>query len=152
MKNTIQECGSMIASGLTVRTKNSDEFDPATAKIGALWGEFFAKHLNENMPNMSENRLMLGVYSNYETDASGHFDVTAAMAVDAPCKDFANVEIPAGRYMVFECEGDMPMAVIEGWGRVWQYFQNEAAHKRLYQTDYEAYLGPTKAAIYIGVA
>lgn len=151
METMLKEVDSILASGITVRTCNRDEFDPASAKIGALWGEFFAKNLNENMPNMSEHRQMVGVYSNYESDANGDFDVTAAMVVDAPNKDFATIELKAGRYLVFECEGEMPMAVIAGWGRVWQHFQNDTAQRRLYQTDYEAYLGPTRAAIYIGI-
>ena len=32
-----------LVSGLTVRSKNQDEFNPETAKIAGLWQDFFAK-------------------------------------------------------------------------------------------------------------
>lgn len=57
-------------SGLKIRTKNADEMNPKTAKIGALWQTFFT----DAMPTLEPTPLY-GVYTNYESDARGEFDV-----------------------------------------------------------------------------
>jgi len=151
MQTQIQNISSFQVSGLQVRTRNTNETDPSTARIGAMWGEFFARQLAETLPNKAVDAKIYGVYSNYESDASGEFDVMAGAAVSAVPDDFATVSIKAGKYLVFACEGEMPMAVIQGWGKVWSYFNSNAEYERCYQTDFEEYQGPQQAAIYIGI-
>ncbi|TPG73905.1 AraC family transcriptional regulator [Pseudomonas arsenicoxydans] len=56
---------------------------------------------------------MVGVYSAYESDASGAYEVTAGVSVSTPNPEFENVEIQAGKYLVFEARGPMPSAVIQ---------------------------------------
>ncbi|MFZ6744799.1 GyrI-like domain-containing protein [Undibacterium sp. JH2W] len=138
-------------SGLQVRTRNADEANDTKGKIGPLWGQFFTKNLPETLPAKTGDGKIYGVYSNYESDASGLFDVTAGVAVTADSAEFANITIAAGRYMVFNCEGEMPAAIIKGWGEVWSYFANAGEHERRYLTDFEEYQGPQQAAIYIGI-
>lgn len=147
----IVEISSFQISGLQVRTRNADEADNAKGKIGPLWGQFFAKNLPETLPAKIGDGKIYGVYSNYESDANGLFNVTAGVAVMAASAELANISIAGGRYMVFECQGEMPAAIIEGWGKVWSYFANSTEHQRLYLTDFEEYQGATQAAIYIGI-
>jgi predicted transcriptional regulator YdeE len=151
MTRKILDLASFTVSGLAVRTRNSDEFNPATAKIGTLWAQFFSQHYPEKIPGQIAPARMLGVYSGYESDASGAFDVTAGMAVETASPELATIEIQAGRYLVFECEGVLPAAVIQGWAQVWTYFQTNSQHQRRFATDFEDYLSPQKVAIYIGV-
>jgi len=151
MQKKIVTVDSFQISGLQVRTRNADEADNAKGKIGPLWGQFFARNLPETLPGKIGDGKIYGVYSNYESDASGLFDVTAGVAVISAPADFASISIAAGRYMVFNCEGEMPAAIIEGWGRVWSNFSSGAVHERLYLTDFEEYQGPQQAAIYIGI-
>jgi hypothetical protein len=60
-----------VVSGLSVRTVNRDEADPSRAQLPGLWGQFYGQHLPDKVPNRTANSLIYGVYSNYESDASG---------------------------------------------------------------------------------
>jgi predicted transcriptional regulator YdeE len=132
-------------SGLSVRTINSDEFNPSTAKLPSLWQQFAA---TEKL----QDGAVYGVYSDYETDDSGHYTVTAGMNNPMfTSSDFTTVKIDTGDYLVFEDKGPMPQTVIETWKRVWSYFTDDAAYKRSYTTDFELYNGPDSIAIYIKV-
>ena len=142
-----QHLESIAVAGLTARTTNGAESDPSTAHLAALWGRFFAENVMQTTPNRSPDPRNFGVYSGYESDASGAFDVTAGVAVT----DGATVTIEAGDYLVFKAEGAVPMSVIAAWQRVWQYFEDHPDIKRRHATDFEAYSSPTQAAVYIGV-
>lgn len=88
-----------------------------------------------------------GVYSAYESDASGAFDVTVGVAVlqgDA-------LSVEAGDYLVFQAQGPVPMSVLGAWKRIWHYFEAHPEIQRRYGTDLETYSSPTEAAVYIGV-
>jgi predicted transcriptional regulator YdeE len=91
------------------------------------------------------------VYSNYESDASGPFDVTAGVAVAAPAAEFKTIEVQGGQYLVFEAKGPMPGCVIEAWGQIWAWFNENPQTKRKFATDFEAYTGPDSVAVHIGI-
>lgn len=143
---------SFIVSGMTVRTINRDEMDPATAKLGKHWGKFFAEDIMHKIPHRLENALMYGVYSNYASDFNDYYDVTAGAAVSKATleKDFTTITIDAGDYLVFEAKGPMPQVVIDTWQSIWHFFQNNPQIKRRYTTDFECYEAVDKIAIYIG--
>jgi len=133
--------------GLKVRTTNEKEMNPETAKIGALWGDYFENIL----PTLPEATQGYGVYANYESDAFGEFDVFAGSEVlnDA----LEKVVLKEGNYLCFKTNGELPQAVIETWGEIWAYFSDEHCKEiRTYKTDYELYLSENEAEIYIGVA
>ena len=135
--------------GLKARTKNEDEMNPKVAKIGALWQNFF-----ENiMPILGETPPPLyGVYSNYESDAYGEFDVLVGAESVELTDNREKVVLKEGTYLCFESKGEMPQAVIETWGEIWAYFSDEnCKEKRAYGTDFEFYLKQNEAEIYIGV-
>ncbi|MCG9577395.1 GyrI-like domain-containing protein [Vibrio tubiashii] len=137
-------------TGLSVTTTNADECQPETAKIGQLW-EFFYKEI---FPKLSSENRIYGVYTNYESDYNGKYDVIA-------CSDFLNGEtqetfvqtnIETGQYLVFSAQGELPDAVISLWQEVWHYFAAEdCQHKRSYTTDFEFYKGAQEVEIYIAV-
>ena len=122
-------------AGQTIRTTNQDETRPETAKISALWSDFFAT--SPAMP-------VYGVYSNYASDAGGPFDVTAGSAAES------GLYIEPGRYLVFQARGAMPAAVIAGWQAIWAYFEQHPEIERRFLTDFEAYTGPDAVDIHIG--
>jgi len=137
---------SKTISGLKVRTKNEAEMNPETAKIGQMWGEFFEKIA----PTLEENASVYGVYTNYEADAFGEFDVIAGS--DMQNEELETVTLHEGNYLCFEAKGEMPQAVIETWGEIWAYFSEvNCSEKRVFKSDFELYLGQDKAEIYIGV-
>ena len=135
--------------GLKARTKNEDEMNPKVAKIGALWQNFFTNimsTLGETPPPL------YGVYCNYESDANGAFDVL----VGAESVELSDVRetivLEEGTYLCFKAKGELPQAVIETWGEIWNYFTDEdCKEKRVYGTDFEKYISKDEAEIYIGV-
>ena len=79
-------------TGLSVRTRNSDENDPATARIGALWDSFFSHSWERHLPAAGHDGRLFGVYSAYESDAQGAFDVTVGVATDPGANAGANAK------------------------------------------------------------
>ena len=148
MLNTIQPTLKSISSfavgGFQVRTLNSYEFNLDTAKLPALWGKFSNSHLARKSP-------CFGVYSDYESDANGQYNVTVGVLDESSNPDLDIIAIQAGKYLVFTHQGPMPTAVIETWKQIWHYFAAEPAYQRNFITDFEAYTGPDEVAIHIGV-
>ena len=152
MQAKIVTLPSFFVAGLTVRTRNSDEFNPATAQIPALWGKFFATGVAENTLRRLPESPVYGVYSGYQNGADGLYNLTAGVAVDAAPGEGAGLAVEAGRYMVFEARGAMPQAVIAAWMEVWTHFQLHPELVRSFRTDFESYTGLSEAQIYIGLA
>lgn len=139
-------------TGLTVRTINRDESNPTTAKLPALWGKFFENGVAAKVSNQVPNSPVFGVYSEYESDENGFYSVTAGIATSGPASsDFTTVDVQGGKYLVFKNKGAMPQAVIETWGQIWNFFESNTEFIRLFNSDFEEYLGPDEVAIYIGV-
>jgi predicted transcriptional regulator YdeE len=149
MQPTCQTLSKPIPiSGISVRTTNAAEFNPVTGKIAGLWGRFFSEGLFDSLPGKLPDSPVYGVYSGYESDYMGAFDVTAGVATS---KHEGSLALQAGDYLVFSATGPMPQTVIQTWGVVWQYFQTNPSVQRAYATDYEAYTGTDSVAIHIGI-
>jgi len=146
-------------SGVSVRTSNRDEMDPATARLGGLWDAFFSQSWERKLPSAGHERRIFGVYSAYESNEQGAFDVTAGVTVQAASDDAAArapdaprvVSVLAGDYLVFNGQGAMPQMVIDTWGEIWRYFAANPQVQRRFATDFEAYDGPDQVAIHIGI-
>jgi predicted transcriptional regulator YdeE len=138
---------AFAVAGPSVRTTNREESDPATMRIGPLWARFFGEGVMDT-PHRSEDQRNFGVYSGYESDAHGAFDVTAGVAVTQG----GSVQVPAGDYLVWSGSGSMPQAVLAVWQRIWAYFDAHPEVRRRYQADFEAYTSPTDLTVWIGVA
>ncbi|MDM0074141.1 GyrI-like domain-containing protein [Variovorax sp. J2P1-59] len=135
-------------AGVTARTTNRHESDPDAAQIGALWDRFFEERVYEKTPHRINDMRLFGVYSAYEADAQGAFDITTGVAVsDGP----SAVRIEGGDYLVFTGQGEMPQMVLAVWKAIWQYFEDHPEIRRRYRSDFEAYSGPEQVAIHIGV-
>lgn len=143
-------------AGIRVRTRNSDEMNHATARLGALWNRFFSQSWERQLPSRGDDGRIFGVYSAYESNEHGAFDVTAGVAV-ADAGDVhalpgaVRVDVQAGDYLVFTGEGEMPQMVIDTWVRVWQFFADNPQVQRRFGTDFEAYEGADKVLVHIGV-
>lgn len=139
----LKHVDSFTVTGLMVRTQNRDEFYPETAKLPSLWQQFCSSNSTPNNP-------IFGVYSGYESDANGFYDVTVGISDKKHSVALSAVQIHAGNYLVFEGKGPMPQTVIEVWKRVWDYF-TDAIHQRCFLTDFESYSNGDEVSIYIGV-
>jgi len=133
-------------TGYQARTSNQLEFNPSTAKIAPLWQSFFASPL-------FMKGIPYGIYSDYESGVHEMYTVTAGIeAVDFSVSAPSTITIPAGRYLCFRFEGDLPQASIQGWIQVWNYFQEPGcAYKRLFVVDFEKYVSEKGVEIYIGI-
>lgn len=140
----VKHMDSFTFSGLTVRTKNSDEFNQETAKLPNLWEQFYVS-------NPAPNTTIFAVYSDYESDVHGLYNVTVGTVDDTQSAALNAVKIHAGQYLVFQTYGAMPQAVIEAWKQIWDYFTKERTYQRCFMTDFEAYNHHDEVAIYIGV-
>ena len=139
--------------GMSTRTRNSNEMNPETAKIAALYEDFY-KNI---VVDYQQGARVYGVYFDYESDASGMFSVLAgADRIKSSTIELQQVKIKAGDYLVFKGEGEMPQAVIDTWMKIWEFFsegntENNTEYKRAYVTDFELYKSETQVEIHIGI-
>ena len=145
----VRELSNMVVQGFVVRTDNETEMTEQ-GKIPELWQKFWTK-LGVNQQN-GENAF--GVYTNYESDHTGQFDVIAGVNSETQLsnENTAQVTIAAGKYLVFTQQGEMPEAVIEAWTQVWRYFsQPDVGYQRKFTTDFERYIAEDKVEVYIAI-
>ena len=139
----------VTVTGLSVRTNNRHEMT-AEGRIGGLW-QGFSEHI---APRLKEGSQVYGVYCRYDGDHLGDFDVVAGTdqrgLEDGP--DRVTVTLADSEYLVFPAQGELPQAVIDTWQRIWAFFeQPDCPHRRAYTTDFEHYVTPDRADIYIAV-
>ncbi len=135
---------SFVVEGFSVRTQNRDEFNQATAKLPSLWQQLYTSDL-------TTNANIFGVYSNYDSDASGPYTVTVGIESAHPSVQLSSVTIQKGNYLVFQGTGPMPATLIETWKQVWAFFETNIEYLRNFVSDFEAYSGSDEVMIYIGL-
>lgn len=141
-------------AGLATRTTNADEAQPSKARIPELWGRFMSQHWAERLAQGGAVGPLLAVYSAYESDASGSYQILIGreLAGSSPlAPPLQIVDVPQGQYVVFSCPGPLPDAVIAGWRRVWTFFERPDAPPRAYTADFEAYTEPERTEIWVAV-
>lgn len=137
-------------NGLVTRTDNSREMSADQGQIPALWQRFD----DSVAVDYQQGERVYGVYFNYESDHTGEFDVLAGYdgAGDRAPIELEQIEIPAGNYLVFAQQGQMPQIAIDAWTQVWDYFTGaEAQYERLFNVDFEYYPNGNQIEIYIAV-
>ena len=135
---------------MVTRTTNADEMNPETAKIGALWESFYSNIY----PKLSASAKVYGLYTNYESDTTGAFDVVACTDAELTLTDDNTQEfqMSPGSYLKFSAMAELPGAVIDIWGSVWGYFDSaDCAHTKAFTTDFELYVGEREVEIYISI-
>ena len=148
----VEEIEERIIYGISTRTKNSNEINPKTAKIGTIWQKFDTKV----EVNYKDGERVYGIYYNYESDANGEFDVLAGY--EKSNEDLDRITIKKGKYLVFHKtlketdDNTRIQGIIETWGKIWEYFSNEnSQYKRVYKTDFEHYKEKDEIEIYISI-
>ena len=138
--------------GLSTRTTITQEMDPSQAKIGPLWQRF-----DQEVPVDYQNgERVYGVYSNYESDATGAFSAVAAYDGKKRAT-LEEVTLPSGKYLLFEAEVNgaddaaRTKTVIQLWTEVWEYFSKQPKYTRAFQTDFDFYNGPTHIEVYVSI-
>lgn len=127
--------------GIVTRTSNACEMGPNGA-IPKLWQQYVEQQIGEKIPNQAEQPVLLGLYTNYESDVSGEYDMVIGMTVhtlDTIPDGMVGKVIPAAKYAVFTSpKGPFMEVVPVTWQAIWQWMQttNEV---RTYTGDFEYY-------------
>ena len=146
----VHEIIGFEVTGFITRTTNADEVDSSTAKIEKLWQQFYSNAA----PMLNLESKIYGIYTNYESDFSGAFDIIAGSDTfsSETLADAVKVKIAGGRYITFCATGEMPSTVINLWLDVWNYFAHEdCVYKRAYTTDFEYYKSANEVEISIAI-
>ncbi len=120
--------------GLSARTSNHDA--NMGQLIGGLWGRFHGEGVFSSI-NSKVNKCAIGLYSDYETDMNGKYNITVGAEVSDTLgliSDTTIKTIPAGKYAKFIVKGHMQQACIEFWTKLWQMEIDRA-----YTSDFEEY-------------
>ncbi|GJQ62841.1 MAG: hypothetical protein SCALA702_18940 [Melioribacteraceae bacterium] len=144
---------SKIISGIATSTQNSKEMNPFTAKIGKQWDRFYSEQIALKVVKPVNPELIYGVYTQYQSDHNGEYTILSGIESETKQQtdpDLLSIELDAGRYLVFKAKGELPAAIIDTWGFIWDYFSKNKNVERKYTTDFELY-ATDEVAIYIGI-
>jgi predicted transcriptional regulator YdeE len=149
----------ILVAGIQARTTNVAELT-GQGKIGPLWKRFFTEDIPDKIHGR-KNNYMYAVYSNYESDEYGAYDLLIGVevtSVENLPEGFSFSAIATGRYAVVTTEKGLVTEMVPGtWKEIWQMPREEMGGKRAFLTDYEIYgsqaTDPRNAVvdIYIGL-
>ena len=143
-----------FVAGISTTTTNAAESNPETAKIGALWQEFFIKNVSDKIFSKVSDKIV-ACYHNYESDCNGVYTLTVGYEVssfDGISDELTTLSIPEQKYQTFTATGTFPQVLIEEWVKIWHQFKN-SEQKRAYVVDFEVHdpLTQNSVDIYIGI-
>jgi len=130
--------------GPFVRTTNAAEMSNGhTGKIGPLWRRFLGGEAGA-IPEATDKTTTYAVYSDYESDETGAYDLTLGKAV-APGQQappgMRSLSIPAARYLAFPVADPSPAAIKSAWMLVYKYFAQHPEQHRAFTYDFEEHAG-----------
>ena len=138
----------LMIAGLSTVTNNELEMSEENGKIALLWEEYFAKDIYKKTFDKANSDFMYGVYSDYESDASGNYKVTVGVEVTKPKNA---IVIEDKKYLVFTKQGELPMVVVELWEEIWDYFEKNSEYARAFEVDFEKYAKEDEIEIFVSI-
>ena len=154
MEPTLVEHEGGTAVGHDVRTRNQDEMEPGKGRIPSLWERFSREGVAGRVQGKRQPETPVGVYSDYDSDHTGYYTLMVGMLTEpaAPVPaGMKKVTIPAGKYLAFRAEGEMPAALIQTWIAIWKYFGETSDVRRKYLVDFEVYHAAGPVDVYVSV-
>jgi len=124
--------------GLAARTNNPREMSPE-GRIGPLWQAFYTA-ADARIPGVSANAPVFSVYTGYEADHNGDYDVVIGRAVPDSVQTppgMSRIAILEAVYLVFPAAGSRPEAIVAAWRRVYDYFALPGIPPRAFTADFE---------------
>src|SRR6478736_9021983 len=116
MQKELASKSEMKLVGLTARTNNKNEMNPATSKIGELAGRFWNQNIANQIPNRKNPGVTLSIYTEYDSNEHGDYTYFIGEEVnsfDNVPADLQKLTIPAATYQKFTTSpGKMPEVVI----------------------------------------
>lgn len=141
--------------GVSARTSNATEANPATALIGQTMQKFF--FIQQNILNRINPGRVFSVYTDYENQADGEYTYFVGEEVSEFSQintDLSTLTIPEQKYTKFTTDqGPIPRIVFETWQHIWG--MNDL--QRAFVADFEIYdersneMNSAIVDIYIGV-
>jgi predicted transcriptional regulator YdeE len=134
MNYEVVDLKEKIVEGLVIRTSNEDA--NMVKDIGTLWQRFFAEGTYQSIVN-KRNDKSIGLYTNYESDVAGAYDMMVCCEVlgEVPLPIGVRMrKIPSGKYAKFVIHGDVQKVVGEFWTKLWSMDLD-----RKYGCDFEEY-------------
>ena len=122
--------------GIAVETTNENE--QSVEDMGKLWGRFYAESVQGKIPNSVSNDIY-SLYTDYETDYTGKYTSIIGLKVsslDSIPEGMVGREFSGGLYQTYVAKGEMPNAVVETWGKIWN---DNASLNRKYTVDFEVH-------------
>lgn len=130
MNYEIVDVEEKTVAGLRVRTSNNDP--NMSRSIGELWQRFYQDGIYQSIPG-KRNDKSIGLYTHYETDVNGAYDVMVCCEVESSA-EIQKETIPAGKYAKFIVRGHVQQAVAEFWTKLWSMELD-----RKFTSDFEEY-------------
>lgn len=131
----------LLVAGRQVRTTNAAEIT-GSGKIGPLWQSFFADNVAASIPNRIGDALY-AVYSNYESDEDGAYDLLIGVPVSTIenlSADITFAAIATGEYAIVTTErGPIAQQVYGAWKEIWSLSPEQLGGRRAFLADYEIY-------------
>ncbi|MDF2682212.1 MAG: yobU [Brevibacillus sp.] len=159
MKPTFVKLDEMCIAGIGIRTTNQQQSE-GNGSIGELWQRYYMEGIQDRTPDRLDPDVVLGVYSEYESDEKGAYNLLIGAAVqpgsDVP-QGLTVLSIPAGTYAVFTTRrGPLVEVVVEAWSHVWEW-SHQSGNKRTFTADFERYDGqncadPNNAQVQLYIA
>ncbi|ELX8378149.1 GyrI-like domain-containing protein [Providencia vermicola] len=147
----LTDCGHKHLLGITIRTRNENERSRETAQIPGLWKTFY----EEIYKKVLNGETVYGVYSGYESDHAGYFDVSAAVEKvgnEVEQKDVKPIVLQSGKYLKFTSKSEGDNQIWQLWEQVWEFFSDENQElERAYTTDYEVFYPNKEVELYIAI-
>lgn len=129
--------------GITVRTNNEVEFDPAIAKISPCVQHYFHQQVADKISHRKNPGTTFSAFADYESDYTGeytYFIGEEVSSIDNIPEGLESHIIPPQNYIKFTTEpGPMPNVVINAWQEIWKMSPEDLGGKRRYHTDFEVY-------------
>jgi predicted transcriptional regulator YdeE len=148
MHVTIRECPSLLVLGFTIRTSNAD----AMSAIPPFWARARSARLPDTVPNAAPGGVLVAAYTEYERDHRGAYTMWIGVPItrvpDRIPDDMRTLEVPTGRYAIFEAKGDPQIAVPKTWAHIWDTWPDRA--QRRFDVDIELH-DPGRGVIEIRV-
>jgi predicted transcriptional regulator YdeE len=144
-------CNSKHLIGVSIRTRNENEKSQETAQIPGLWKTFY----EDIYQKVLNGETVYGVYSNYESDHTGYFDVSAAVdkgGNEAEQSNIKLIELQGGKYLKFTPKRESANQIWRLWEQVWEFFSDESQKlERAYTMDYEVFYPNKEVELYIAI-
>ncbi|MDQ2840635.1 MAG: effector binding domain-containing protein [Acidobacteriota bacterium] len=135
----IAEVPAFTVTGLSIRTTNTQEMSGTNGKIGPLWNQFIHGGA-EVIPGAIEQGTIYAVYTNYESDETGAYDLILGRSVlpgQQTPTNMKSIHVPAASYLVFPVASSSPDAIKTAWSNIYAYFVHHANKRRAFTIDFE---------------